>query len=823
MNERLKDFLSQKIHNEPIQKSFLNNLKFRLVKDEFTAGKSDFYRSLAYTLRDRLANQWLITQREHHGKDTKRIYYFSLEFLMGRLLKMNIDNLNLLDDVKELFMTLGLTSEQIEEVERDPGLGNGGLGRLAACFLDSIATLQIPCFGYGIRYDYGLFRQKIVNGYQVELPDDWLTDGNPWEIERPERFTIQFYGNVRRIISSEGTEKVEWVNTNNLMAIPYDTPIPGFANGTVNTLRLWSAKSDEEFRLQFFNNGEYIKAYQDKIIDENVTKILYPNDNTSVGLELRLKQEFFFCSASLQDIIRRYKEDHASDFSKFSDKVAIQLNDTHPSISIPELMRLLIDINGLSYETAWEITQKTFAYTNHTLMPEALEKWPEWLVAKILPRHLEIIYWINAKFMEKISILYKGDIKKMADMSIIEEGQEKKVRMAYLAIVSSFSVNGVAALHSELLKTDLLPNFYAVFPEKFNNKTNGITHRRWLLQANPRLANLITSKIDAQWLINLEELKRLEEHQNDQNFKEGWQIIKHNNKADFCRYLEGKYGFIVDPHSLFDVQVKRIHEYKRQLLNIMHVIYLYLEIKNNPNKTFAPRTVFIGGKAAPAYHMAKLHIKLINSVSAIINNDTQVCDKLRLYFVPEYNVSLAERIIPAADLSEQISTAGREASGTGNMKFSLNGALTIGTLDGANIEIMEHVGKDNIFIFGLTSDDVKTIKNQGYNPRSYIEKSAHLQEILGLIKSGFFCPEQHDLFYPIFDSLVYNDPFLVLADFDAYIACQNDVSTAYQNTGAWTQKAIINVANMGFFSSDRTIMEYNRDIWKIPPVPIDRY
>lgn len=819
--KKLVDFLKELLPDDPIQEAFLSNLTYRLVRDQFTSTDSDYYQSLAFTLRDRLAKQWLKTQRAHHGNDAKRVYYFSMEFLIGRLLKMNIDHLNLGEKVQDMFDNLGMDFEHIEDQEPDPGLGNGGLGRLAACFLDSIATLQLPCFGYGIRYDYGLFKQKIDDGYQVEIPDKWLEAGCPWEIERPERYTIKFYGHTQYVENGEVGNKMEWVNTNNVIAIPYDIPVPGFTNGTVNTLRLWSSKSDDEFRLQIFNNGDYINAYNEKINDENISKILYPNDDIYAGRELRLKQEYFFCSASLQDIIRRFKENKEHKFQNLPDKVVIQLNDTHPAIAIPELIRILIDNEGLSFEEAWPIVKKTFAYTNHTLLPEALEKWSVKLVRDLLPRHLDIIYLINEKLMCDLKNKFGDDFDRMNRMSIIEEGDERMVRMAYLAVVGSFSVNGVSELHTELVKTHLMADFHLLYPERFNNKTNGITPRRWLYKCNRRLADLISSRIGCDWLTDLYKLNGILEHKEDNSFREGWLIIKRNNKLDLSNWLHKHYEFEVDPDSMFDVQVKRIHEYKRQLLNVLHVIHEYIDIKNNPNKKRVPRTVLISGKAAPAYHMAKLHIKLINSVAKVINNDPEVNKYLKIFFIPNYNVTAADKIIPASDLSEQISTAGKEASGTGNMKFALNGALTIGTLDGANIEIKEEVGDDNIYIFGLNADEVIGMKRNFYQPKDIINDNPILKEIIKMLQNGFFEPDHRHLFQPIAHSLLHDDDFMVIADFVDYIECHKRIANDFMDQDKWIRKSIVNVAKMGKFSSDRTISEYNRNIWKLTPVPVD--
>ncbi len=819
--ERLSDILSRKeTQVRPIEEAFKHNLTNKIVKDEYNSTPRDIYNALSYTIMDQLAEGWLETQRQHHYHDAKRVYYLSMEFLIGRLLKTNINNLHVDCQVQALLSKLNFDFNTIEDMEEDAGLGNGGLGRLAACFLESMATLGIPSFGYGIRYDYGLFKQDIENGWQIEKPDKWLENGYPWEIQRAEKYSINFYGHVEKSIDTDGKEISVWKNYNKVFAVPYDIPVPGFSNKTVNTLRLWSAKTDDEFKLQIFNNGDFINAYEEKLQDENITKILYPNDNVYAGLELRLKQEYFFCAASLQDIMRRFKENPSHDFKNIPNKIVIQLNDTHPAIAIPELIRILVDEENLNFDEAWDITKHTFAYTNHTLLPEALEKWPERMFSYMLPRHLEIIYLINTKLMEDLQIKFGPDMGRMQRMSIIEEGRDKMVRMAYLAVASSFSVNGVSELHSELIKKELLPDFYQLYPEKFKNKTNGITPRRWLYKCNNRLSELITSKIGTGWITNLNELKKLSSLKDKDRLIEGWEIIKNNNKKDLSNWLEKKYGFSFDHNSMVDVQTKRIHEYKRQLLNVMHVIHLYLKLKNNPDMPFAPRTVLIGGKAAPAYHVAKLYIKLINNVANVINNDPKVNAKLKLFFIPNYNVTVAEKIMPAADLSEQISTAGKEASGTGNMKFALNGALTIGTLDGANVEIKEEVGDENIYIFGLTAEEVTNLREEGYDPKKYINEYEPLQEVLELIRNGFFSPEQHDLFYPIYSNLINHDPYMIMADFKSYVECQEQVSKDFLNRELWLKKSIANVANVGKFSSDRTIAEYNWDIWKATPVEI---
>lgn len=809
------------MNSDAIKKGFLSKLEYNIAKDKYTFTPYDGYLSLAYTVRDRLIERWIITQQKYYTQDTKRVYYLSLEFLMGRLLGNNIMNLGLANPCNEAMDDLGLSFEDIEDQEVDAGLGNGGLGRLAACFLDSMATMELPAIGYGIRYEFGIFTQKIVNGYQQEKPEHWLENVNPWEIERPEyKFRVKYYGKVLYKKDEDGNETAHWNDTHDVIAIPYDTPIPGYGNNSVNTLRLWSARSDNEIDLHYFQEGDYIAACEDKLNSENISKVLYPNDSNHSGKELRLKQQYFFTSASLQDIIRRYLKLH-DDFTDFPKKNAVQLNDTHPAIAIAELMRLLMDEHGLSWSKAWTITTKTFAYTNHTLMPEALEKWSVSLMMNLLPRLMDIIYSINSRFLRQVSYKYPGDTDRRRRMSLIEEGNDPMVRMAYLAIVGSHSVNGVAELHTKLLTNGLVRDFYELWPEKFNNKTNGITQRRWLLHANSSLASLITSRIGSGWIKNLDELQKLNDFVKDSTFQDEWRDIKLICKKKLAHKLKKWEGVEINTNMMFDIQIKRMHEYKRQILNILHCIYLYNQIKSGNKEDLVPRTVFFGGKAAPGYEMAKTIIKFINSVSTVINNDPDVNDLLKIHFIPNYRVSLAEYLIPASDLSEQISTAGTEASGTGNMKFALNGALTIGTMDGANIEMCQEIGEENMFIFGLRTNEVDEIHANGYVPYDYYKKSEALKSVIDLINTNFFNPESPDLFKKLIDNLLYNDQYLVFADFDSYIESQKEVSLAYQNKTEWIEKSIRNVASIGKFSSDRTIKQYAEEIWHVKPVHIE--
>jgi len=802
-----------------LQISFANHLEYSLSKDKYTATMRDLYHSLALTARDRMVERWIRTQQTYYDQDVKRVYYLSAEYLLGRALVNNLLNLGIYEETNKSMQELGLDLEEISEEEPDAGLGNGGLGRLAACFMDSLATLEIPAYGYGIRYEFGIFEQIMRNLGQAELPDSWLKFGNPWELPRPEyTFTVHFYGHPKEIILPDGHLKTEWLNTSDVIGVAYDIPIVGYNNNTVNTLRLWSSRASHEFDLNYFQHGDYLKAVEEKNVSENISKVLYPNDNIYQGQELRLKQQYFFVSCSIQDIIRRYQVMH-DNFDSFPDKVAIQMNDTHPSLAILELMRLFLDDYGMSWDRAWEITTATCSYTNHTLLSEALEKWPVAMFGALLPRHLKIAYEINRRFLRDVSVRWVGDHDRLRRMSLIEEEPDKKLRMAHLAFIGSHSVNGVAELHTRLLKERVFKDFHEMFPDRINNKTNGITPRRWLLSANPGLAKLITDKIGPGWVKDLAELKKIEAFIKDRSFLEQINAIKRQNKVRLAQISEALTGFPLDPDSIFDVQVKRIHEYKRQLLNLLYVVYSWLKLKHDPAADFFPRSFIFGGKAAPSYVTAKTIIKLICHVSEMINRDATTNRKIKVVFLPNYRVALAEKIIPAADVSEQISTAGFEASGTGNMKFALNGALTVGTLDGANIEIMEEVGKENIFIFGLTAEEVSAIR-PGYRPADYCAQDPLLQETLDLIRAGFFSPEQPDLFHPLVDGLLYADPYLVLADFASFCQCQQRVDQAFRDRSSWAKKAVLNVARMGKFSSDRTILEYNREIWKAQPLPI---
>ncbi len=799
-----------------IKLSFQANRQYALAKDQYTATLHDDFMAISITIRDRLIERWIVTQQMYHKENVKRVYYFSMEFLIGRLLGNNIVNLGINDNVTGAMEDLGFDMEEIRDRELDAGLGNGGLGRLAACFLDSMATLGIPAHGYGIRYDYGIFNQKIINGEQVESPDDWLRLGDPWEFARSEyTVKVSFGGRTDSQRDETGKLRVKWLDTDDVLAMPYDIPVPGYENNVVNTLRLWSARSTEEFDLSYFNDGNYERAVYTKVLSENISKVLYPSDNVSHGRELRLKQEYFFTSASITDIIRRFKVEN-SDIRKLPEKAAIQLNDTHPSIAIVEMMRVLVDEYHLDWDTAWDITLKIFAYTNHTIMPEALETWPVPLFEKLLPRHIQIIYEINLRFLQEVAIKFPGDNDRLRRMSIIEEGAAKRIRMGNLSVIGSHSVNGVSELHTNLLKTHLFKDFYELFPEKFNNKTNGITQRRWLKKSNPDLSGLITSAIGDKWVTDFYKLEKLLPYKNDSVFKEKWRKVKYDNKCRLAKYIHDTMGIPVDPDSMFDVQVKRIHEYKRQLLFCFYIISQYLKLKKDPNTHIQPRTFIFSGKAAPGYFMAKLIIKFINKVADIINKDRGIHDKLKVVFMENYRVSLAERIFPASELSEQISTAGTEASGTGCMKFMVNGALTIGTLDGANVEMAEEVGRDNIFIFGLEAADILDLRSQGYDPRRFIENSPVLKEVIDLIQSNFFSPVEFGCFSPITNNMLYTDYFLVCADFDAYCRMQEAVSKAYKRNSDWTEKCIINVAKSGKFSSDRTIKEYAKEIWNVP-------
>ena len=806
---------------DSLRRSFLDHLQFSQGKDEHSATALDRYFSLAYSVRDRMMKQWIQTQQAYYASDAKRIYYLSLEFLMGKALENNLINLGLLDGVRDALHAIGIEVADLVGEEPDAGLGNGGLGRLAACFLDSMATLGLPAYGYGIRYEFGIFDQDIRDGWQVERPEEWLRFGNAWEVARPEyEVPVAFYGRTESGLDEQGKYRVRWVDARHVLGTPYDTPIAGYQNGTVNTLRLWRARASEEFDLADFNRGDYLAAVEEKNISENISKVLYPNDVTVMGKELRLQQQYFFVACSIHDIVLRHLKTHEN-FDAFADKVAIQLNDTHPAIAIAELMRILVDEHELEWDRAWNTCRAVFGYTNHTLLPEALERWPVELFGRVLPRHLDIILEINRRFMETLRDRPDLDAGAPARMSLIEEGPVRHVRMANLAVVGSHSVNGVAALHTELLKSDLFRDFHALWPERFNNKTNGVTPRRWMVQANPDLAHMITEVIGPGWEVDLEQLRRLEPLADDEAFRRRFREVKRANKERLAEIIRRENLITVDVDSIFDVQVKRLHEYKRQLLNVLHVVALYLRVKADPSRSPVPRTFVFGGKAAPGYAMAKWHIKLINSVAEVVNHDIDVRGRIAVVFLKNYRVSLGERIFPAADLSEQISTAGKEASGTGNMKFAMNGALTIGTLDGANVEIREEVGEENFFLFGLTVEQVKELKRRGYDPWEYYRQNRELKAVIDSIAGGTFSPGQPRLFQPVVDSLLNGgDPYLCLADFAAYMQAQEEVSRAYLDAERWTRMAILNVARTGKFSSDRTIQQYAEEIWDVSPVKV---
>jgi glycogen phosphorylase len=802
-----------------LKHSLSNRLIYSMGKDPITATHRDWFHTTAYTVRERLIERWMETMRSYYQSDVKRVYYLSMEFLTGRLLSNALLNMGFYEECREALCDLELDLERIRELETDAALGNGGLGRLAACFLDSLATLSLPGYGYGIRYEYGMFTQRIENGFQIEHPEHWLRYGNPWEFPRPEvLFPVKFGGRVVQYKDEHGQVRFHWVDTEDVMAMAFDTPVPGYDTGTVNNMRLWSAKASRDFNLKYFNEGNYIKAVEEKNESENLSKVLYPDDTTEMGRELRLKQQYFFVCASLQDILRRVTKYHP-DLDELPDRVAIQLNDTHPSIGIPELMRILVDVHHVDWDRAWNITRRTFSYTNHTLMPEALETWPVRLFEEVLPRHLQIIYEINFRFLEEVRHHFPGDVERLRRMSIVDEAGGRRLRMAHLAMVGSHRVNGVSAIHTDLMKKTIFADFDQFFPDKIINITNGVTPRRWLHQANPALSALITRRIGEKWVGDLSELENLVPLAGDPSFRKEFRDVKRGNKERLAEIIRMRLQLDVDPASLFDVQIKRIHEYKRQLLNVLHIITWYNRIREGRAKDPAPRTMIFGGKAAPGYAMAKLIIKLIHCVGDVVNNDPLVENRLKVVFIPDYNVSNAEKIIPACDLSEQISTAGTEASGTGNMKLALNGALTIGTLDGANIEMMDEVGRENIFIFGMTAGEVSALKAKGYHPWDIYNANAELRQTLDMINSGYFSPDAPDRFRPIFDALTgYGDTFMLLADYEAYIACQGRVDALYQDQEEWSRRAILNVARMGKFSSDRAIREYADRIWGVKPV-----
>uniref|UniRef100_A0A7N6A4L6 Alpha-1,4 glucan phosphorylase n=1 Tax=Anabas testudineus TaxID=64144 RepID=A0A7N6A4L6_ANATE len=816
-----------------LKQNFNRHLHFTLVKDRNVATRRDYYFALAHTVRDHLIGRWIRTQQHYYEKDPKRVYYISLEFYMGRSLQNTMVNLALENACDEATYQLGLDMEELEDMEEDAGLGNGGLGRLAACFLDSMASLGLAAYGYGIRYEFGIFNQKIVNGWQVEEADDWLRYGNPWEKARPEYMRpVHFYGRTEHQPGG-----VKWVDTQVVLALPYDTPIPGYRNNVVNTMRLWSAKAPCEFNLKDFNVGGYIQAVLDRNLAENISRVLYPNDNFFEGKELRLKQEYFVVSATLQDIIRRFKvskfgsrEIARTDFSKLPDKsinYCLYHNENSTGIKILLTMSFVIFIISSTVihiyvfspvgVQAWDICVRTCAYTNHTVLPEALERWPVDLFAHLLPRHLEIVYEINRRHLEKVAAKYPGDNDRLCRMSLIEEGGQKRINMAHLCIVGSHAVNGVAQIHSDILKATIFKDFYEMEPHKFQNKTNGITPRRWLVMCNPGLAEVIAERIGEDFIRNLNQLRELLKFVNDEAFIRDVAKVKQENKLKFAVHLEEHYKVKINPNSMFDVQVKRIHEYKRQLLNCLHIITYYNRIKKEPNKQWTPRTIMIGGKAAPGYHSAKMIIRLITAIGEVINNDPVVGDRLKVIFLENYRVTLAEKIIPAADLSEQISTAGTEASGTGNMKFMLNGALTIGTMDGANVEMAEEAGEENLFIFGMRVDDVDALDKRGYHAEEYYNRLPELKQAIDQIAGGFFSPKQPDLFKEIVNMLMHHDRFKVFADYEDYIKCQEKVNALYKNPKEWTKKVIYNIAGCGKFSSDRTIAQYAREIWGMEP------
>jgi len=800
--------------------SVSRHARYSLGKKWTDLSERDRFLAAALAVRDRLVDRMLETEDRYRDADAKRLYYLSLEFLMGRSLGNNLQNLGLYDLFREELLKAGMDLEEVRAEECDAALGNGGLGRLAACFLDSLATLDLPGFGYGINYEYGLFKQEIYDGHQQEKPDNWLAHPTPWQIHRhDESCLIPLYGRIEHTQDRQGRYNPMWMDWKLVVGVPHDMPIVGYGGRTVNTLRLYAARSSMDFDMRIFNSGDYIKAVEQKMASETISKVLYPSDSVSSGKELRLIQEYFLVACAVRDIVRRYRKTRDR-FDAFPSRVAIQLHDTHPALTVAELMRILVDENDLPWEKAWEITHGTLGYTDHTLMPEALEKWPVPLVEYVLPRHLQIIYEINHRFLNRVASVWSDDPERLRRMSIVEECEPKQVRMAHLAIVGSHSVHGVAALHSELVTSDLVPDFYQLWPERLNNKTNGVTQRRWLLNANPLLADLLSRTVGDGWITDLDRLRGLEPHADDAGFQEDFARIKRCNKERLARVIRETTQVVVDPDSLFDIQVKRIHEYKRQLLNVLHIIHEYLCLIEDGREPTVPRTYVFAGKAAPGYWAAKQIIKLIHCVAAVINSDPRVQDRIKVVFIPDYRVSLAEKIMPACDLSEQISTAGKEASGTGNMKFSMNGALTIGTLDGANIEIRECVGPENFFLFGLTDEEVKNLKKTGYNPWGCYRDNPELQNAIDRIAAGEFSPGNPDLFKPIVNSLLFDDTYMLLADYPEYIDCQQRVSEAFQDQDEWIRKSILNTARMGYFSSDRSIMEYCRDIWKVKPVCI---
>jgi glycogen phosphorylase len=807
---------------DSLKLSITNHLRFTLGAYVETASENDWYVATSLAVRDRVMERATQSRRQHRAQGVRRVHYLSLEYLMGRLLENNLRNAGIYDTAKQALSEMGKDLDALVQKEPDMGLGNGGLGRLAACFMDSLSTMDLPAIGYGIHYEFGLFRQEFINGKQVEHPDAWMRDGSPWKIARPSyRQTVHLYGHVIQKFDEFGQPHHEWVETKCLLGLPWDIPIVGYDSNTVNVLRLWQAQADEDFNFKVFNEGSYIEALREKAIAETVSKVLYPNDATESGKELRLVQQYFFVACSLADIVRRFKGGYELPWSEFPSKAAVQLNDTHPAVAIPELMRILVDEEKLEWSQAWDICQKTFSYTNHTLLPEALETWSAALFERVLPRHLQIIFEINRRFLEgDVEARWPGDGEKKRALSLIEESGGKKVRMAHLSVLGSHATNGVAALHTRLLCERLFPEFFELYPDRFLNLTNGVTFRRWLDVCNPELSALITESIGEGWLKDSTKLIQLDRFADDALFREKFHAIKRGHKVRLAKIIQDTCGVSVSPDALFDVQIKRLHEYKRQHLNLLHIVSLYRRIIANPNLDIAPRVFIFGAKAAPGYYLAKNIIHAINAVAAKVNHDPRVDGKLKVIYIPNYGVSIAERIIPAADLSEQISTAGKEASGTGNMKLALNGALTIGTLDGANVEILEEVGADNIFIFGLTVEEVTELNARGYNPWDYYHASEDLRLSIDWLASDYFTGNQ-DEFKPLRDSLLsHGDPFLVMADYDKYAASQAEVDKAYRDQARWQKMAIHNTARVGKFSSDRTILEYAKNVWNLPQVQV---
>ncbi len=802
---------------EDVKQAFLDNLAYQQGKNVEYAAKHDCYLALAYTVRERLIQRWLKTIEAYDRTDAKLVYYLSAEYLMGSQLENNLLNTGLAESARQALAELGLDLNELMALDNEPGLGNGGLGRLAACFLDSMATLDIPAIGYGIRYEYGIFRQAFEDGYQVEKPDYWLRRGDPWEFHHLDGAQeVQFGGWTESATDAQGRYRVRWLAGDRVIGVPYNMMVPGHGTDTVNTLRLWAAQATEAFDLQLFNAGDYARAVEQKMQSETISKVLYPDDTTPQGKNLRLAQQYFFVACSLKDILRIFQTRYQAGWDQFPDKVAIQLNDTHPAIAVAELMRLLVDEHQLDWERAWAIACDTFGYTAHTLMPEALEEWPVDVFERLLPRHLEIIYEINRRFLDEVRRRWPGDEQRVARMSIIREQPERRVRMAHLAVVGSHAVNGVAELQSTLLKERTLRDFYELWPGKFGNKTNGVTPRRFIRLANPKLSELLTSRIGEGWLTDLDELKQLERLADDADFRAAWRDVKLHNKRALAAHIQQHVGLTTDAEAIFDVMAKRLHEYKRQLLKTLHIVTLYERILADPDAQVIPRAFIFGAKAAPGYRMAKLIIKLIHSVAGVVNADPRVRGRLQVVYIPNFNVTVGERVYPAADLSEQISTAGTEASGTGNMKFALNGALTVGTLDGANIEIRQRVGAENFFLFGLRAEEVFALKETGYRPWEYYESNAELRRAIDAIASGAFSAGNRDLFKPIIDALLNHDDYLVLADYGPYVECSETAARAYQDAEAWARMSILNTARCGFFSSDRTIQDYCRDVWNVP-------